>query len=553
MEFCPHCMRPAQGVYCDSCGKPMQWTAEPGQICLGTILRGAYQVGAAVSLTDTTITYAAMDLNRGRRVLVREYFPAQCATRTETGWVMPAQTQQFQSGLAAFWNEGSQLSANGTVYEFIEDLGTGYMIMEFSDLPVQNSTPEKQMQPQVETPKKKSKKGKLVLLIVLIAVLVLAMAGAAWWYFGCMGAGTTEDGYVYETADDDKIIITGYEGEGGEITIPDMIDEVQVGYIADRAFEAKDAVTAVRVDGSVEPKTDAFVDCFELKVITLTGEDPISEAWTTCLSSCTTLTCVVLPTQTACDAMARSEVTTAKLCYLGQQLHGEELTGAVDIGGVLYARTATDLQILGLPVWQQEIILPATVEEKPVTWICDGATEGMDSSVVVWLPEETLFDYTILHAANWKFLNNKSQFTLAECWKITCEMVDSSNAVRPQDVPPLEPDAGVVRAAKVLAEEQYVLYGDVRPDGSQWGTALNDANVDWQNGIMKWNRYAENQRDQRNQYLANLTSEYAAPIKGGEYAGKYCSRIGVAQFYVVNEAGEETYYFCSIGLIDEAQ
>lgn len=62
MEYCPHCMRPAIGTVCASCGGSINWTAAPGQLPVGTLLQGSdghtYQIGAARGQGGFGITYA---------------------------------------------------------------------------------------------------------------------------------------------------------------------------------------------------------------------------------------------------------------------------------------------------------------------------------------------------------------------------------------------------------------------------------------------------------------------------------------------------------------
>lgn len=145
MEYCPHCMRPASGAVCASCGGQMNWTAPLGQLPLGTLLRGSenhtYQIGAARGQGGFGITYAAMDLSNGERVAVKEYFPTRCAQRNQLQQVMPmtGQDDNYRGGLKSFLEEAMMLSAVGalpsvvTVKDYFEANGTAYLVMEFVD------------------------------------------------------------------------------------------------------------------------------------------------------------------------------------------------------------------------------------------------------------------------------------------------------------------------------------------------------------------------------------------------------------------------------------
>ena len=138
-------MRPATGEICTSCGGPVNWAAAPGQLPLGTMLRGAegntYQIGAARGQGGFGITYATMDLTSAKRVAIKEYFPTRCAMRTQSNQVIPltGQNDIFHGGKKSFLEEAMMLSAVGalpsvvTVKDYFEANGTAYLVMEFVD------------------------------------------------------------------------------------------------------------------------------------------------------------------------------------------------------------------------------------------------------------------------------------------------------------------------------------------------------------------------------------------------------------------------------------
>lgn len=145
MEFCPHCMRPATGEVCTNCGGQLNWAAAPGQLPLGTLLRGAeghtYQIGAARGQGGFGITYAAMDLTAAQRVAIKEYYPTRCALRTQLNQVTPmtGQNDVYHGGMKSFLEEAMMLSAVGalpsvvSVKDYFEANGTAYLVMEFVD------------------------------------------------------------------------------------------------------------------------------------------------------------------------------------------------------------------------------------------------------------------------------------------------------------------------------------------------------------------------------------------------------------------------------------
>ena len=143
MEYCPHCMRPTQGAVCSHCGGVLDFRNGPGLLPVGTILRGAkpYQIGAVIGRGGFGVTYIAMDLSCGRRVAVKEYFPAQAARRNESGILEPAtgSLELYEGGRRSFLKEAQMLSSLRGMpsvvqgLEYMESGGTAYLVMEYLD------------------------------------------------------------------------------------------------------------------------------------------------------------------------------------------------------------------------------------------------------------------------------------------------------------------------------------------------------------------------------------------------------------------------------------
>ncbi len=145
MEYCPHCIREVERNYCPYCGGAVNWMADPGQLPVGTVLSRtdgySYQIGAAKGQGGFGITYAGMDLQNGRRVAIKEYYPGWCATRLSNYRVIPGTQNDtgYRDGMRAFLEEAMMLSAVGalpsvvTVYDCFEANGTAYLVMEYVD------------------------------------------------------------------------------------------------------------------------------------------------------------------------------------------------------------------------------------------------------------------------------------------------------------------------------------------------------------------------------------------------------------------------------------
>ena len=145
MQFCPHCMKPATGAVCGNCGGNMNWKAPASQLPVGTQLRGRsgdlYSVGAAKGQGGFGITYAAMDMMKGDRVAIKEYFPSRCASRGQDLRVVPqsGQEQVYLGGKKSFLDEAMMLTKVAhlesvvRVKECFEANGTAYLVMEYVD------------------------------------------------------------------------------------------------------------------------------------------------------------------------------------------------------------------------------------------------------------------------------------------------------------------------------------------------------------------------------------------------------------------------------------
>lgn len=163
MNYCPHCMSPATGAICPSCGGQVHWEAPSNQLPVGTLLRSpgghVYQIGAAKGQGGFGITYAALDLMNQNRIAIKEYYPIRCATRGTVTQVIPSTGQQenFRSGLRSFLEEGKMLSAVGalpsvvSVRDFFESNGTAYIVMEYVDgVPLHGVVKERKRIPSSE-------------------------------------------------------------------------------------------------------------------------------------------------------------------------------------------------------------------------------------------------------------------------------------------------------------------------------------------------------------------------------------------------------------------
>jgi hypothetical protein len=81
--------------------------------------------------------------------------------------------------------------------------------------------------------------------------------------------------YTYITNSDNTITITGYNGTGGDVTIPDTIDGLTVTGIANGAFQHNSNLTSITIPASViNLGSLAFSDCTNLTGIYFLGSAP---------------------------------------------------------------------------------------------------------------------------------------------------------------------------------------------------------------------------------------------------------------------------------------
>ena len=122
-QRCPHCFAPrkAPGV-CPLCGER---APEPESLRPGTVLKGRYMAGDALSQTAQDIHYTGWDLVRDTPVEIAEYFPRALVCRDADQRILctAGGEQKFEAGKQAFFER---------VKFFYECLGTaGQEAMDF--------------------------------------------------------------------------------------------------------------------------------------------------------------------------------------------------------------------------------------------------------------------------------------------------------------------------------------------------------------------------------------------------------------------------------------
>lgn len=146
MNRCYHCLEALRDRSADSCPychaplKNIEWDAKR-YLKPGTILQNKFFVGSAIGKGGFGNTYMGWNEILQCKVAIKEYFPTNLTARGEDGvtvTITSSDTQgYFKAGLEQFLEEARNVASlqnvKGVVqiYNFFEENGTGYIIMEF--------------------------------------------------------------------------------------------------------------------------------------------------------------------------------------------------------------------------------------------------------------------------------------------------------------------------------------------------------------------------------------------------------------------------------------
>lgn len=144
-ELCMNCFR-VKGNYevCPYCGY-MEGTPpeQPHYLIPGTIIGGHFVVGTAIGFGGFGITYKCFDMTLGVVVAVKEFYPVGLVNRApgeqKVGLLSGDKQKQYKQQLDRFLMEARSIAQFGNakdivnVYDFFEENGTAYIIMEYID------------------------------------------------------------------------------------------------------------------------------------------------------------------------------------------------------------------------------------------------------------------------------------------------------------------------------------------------------------------------------------------------------------------------------------
>ncbi len=147
MERCYSCMKPIPDKamqICPHCGEPLNIPCDTETFLVpGSVLQGKFLVGKVLGSGGFGNTYIGWNQVLQCRVAIKEYFPKHLSTRErmrgEVSVSDRVSQQRFRAGLFQFLEEARSIATlqdvKGIVqvYNFFEENGTGYIIMEYLD------------------------------------------------------------------------------------------------------------------------------------------------------------------------------------------------------------------------------------------------------------------------------------------------------------------------------------------------------------------------------------------------------------------------------------
>lgn len=143
---CLSCMQEYEDEYdvCPHCGYQRgSLPEETYHLYPETVLHGRYIIGVAIGFGGFGITYKAWDAQLGMVVAIKEYFPTalvkRAANNIDVCLYSEKGSQEFELGLARFLDEAKSTAKFSShknivnVYDYFEEAGTGYIVMEYLD------------------------------------------------------------------------------------------------------------------------------------------------------------------------------------------------------------------------------------------------------------------------------------------------------------------------------------------------------------------------------------------------------------------------------------
>jgi len=139
---CKSCFETLTGDLCPRCGYPHKNAAQFHQLPVGTILAERYQIGRVLGQGGFGITYLGWDMMASAKVAIKEFYPSSIVNRdTSRDSFVRCNTADmepyYQTSLQRFLREAKALTKYRDIpeivdiYDFLEENGTAYIVMEY--------------------------------------------------------------------------------------------------------------------------------------------------------------------------------------------------------------------------------------------------------------------------------------------------------------------------------------------------------------------------------------------------------------------------------------
>ena len=356
--------------------------------------------------------------------------------------------------------------------------------------------------------------------------------------------GVTEDGYEYVLGGDSATVV-GYTGNETALAPPEEIEGLPVRAIGEGAFSGNSyAEQLILPEGLEEIGAEAFAGCTSLTCVVVFSDAQVAEG---AFSGC--------PVR-AVQQMESGYVTETEL-YDIWGLEGDvrvftfgEDTGDgslvlvyVDDAGIVYALAdSSNAVIMDFPNDADEIVPQTSVSEFPVTWINENAADGLDGVPDYWLRGDILFPQELMYSLEMDIYEDADGVSLSASWFMSNALAILMDEVRAEDgvTEAIAPNEALTRACMARAAELTESFTSERPDGSDWGDALREYEVDWANAWQFIRSFGSDEDGEAlGEYLLEVAQQFAAY---DEDISGYYDGVGVAMS--VGEDG--TYYICCI-------
>lgn len=163
---------------CPHCGCPPGEPHKVYQLPPGSLLAGKYYLGRSCGQDVDSITYIGLDIGRNEKVIIKEYYPSDNASR-EGGRTVAAPSQRrackhFIKGKKLFLNASTKSKDS-----FLEN-GTAYRVLNASEGYVEGRSPKgtsKTPVEKIQTKKPHRRHGPILKVLLIIMCLLIAFSG----------------------------------------------------------------------------------------------------------------------------------------------------------------------------------------------------------------------------------------------------------------------------------------------------------------------------------------------------------------------------------------